>query len=157
MNWDINGTVHAESSRRRCVGRSFTALAVAIVVATVANGACVVPDCETEIHTEAVSPDGTTKATAYELGCGVLERRNTRVTIHPVTTLANDGERVLSTDGRYGVHLEWATSNSLRVTVDCHGDCDRRIGSAHIRKSRVGDVSVEYVYSGKLRATLDPK
>lgn len=129
---------------------------VIVVVTLLANGACIVPNCETEVQTEALSPDGTTQATAYELGCGAAERRNTRVAIHPATTRPHEGEHVLATDGRYAVRLAWVTSNRLRVTVDCVGDCDRRIGSPHIRKRRVGNVSVEYEYSDELGAVLRP-
>ena len=125
-----------------------------MVVVTLASGACIVPDCETEVQTEAQSPDGTTQAPAYELGCGATERLNTRIAIHPATTRPTEGEHVLATDGRYAVRLAWVTSSRLRVTVDCLDDCDRRIGSPHIRKSRVGNVSVEYEYSDELSAVL---
>lgn len=94
------------------------------------------------------------QATAFERGCGAMERRNTRVTIHSPAARPEQGDVVLATDGRYAVALTWHTPRVIGMTLGCLDGCDSRILSAHVQRTTVAGVSVEYAYSKEFRASL---
>ena len=133
-----------------CAGSCVTGMGLTLLLSPLAGCGLVAPDCETEVIAEAVSPDKRTKVTAFERGCGATSRRNTRVAMYPATDPLEAGERVLSTDGRYDVKISWVNPTSLRLELSCPSNCDPRIKLPHVRKRRIGEISVEYQYSDAL-------
>jgi hypothetical protein len=72
--------------------------------------------CGNEIGYEQLSPDGKTKAVAFERDCGATTGFSTQVSLLPsAKKLPNEAGNIFVADGNLKVHLEWETNDKLLV------------------------------------------
>lgn len=72
--------------------------------------------CGNEFGYEQLSPDGKTKAVAFERDCGATTGFSTQVSVLPsATKLPNEAGNILVADGNFKIRLEWEANDKLLV------------------------------------------
>lgn len=72
--------------------------------------------CGNEFGYEQLSPDGKTKAVAFERDCGATTGFSTQVSVLPsATKLPNEAGNIFVADGNFKIRLEWEANDKLLV------------------------------------------
>ena len=85
-----------------------------LAICTSWNAGCAL--CGNDIGYEQLSPDGKTKAVAFERDCGATTGFSTQVSVLPSgKKLPNEAGNIFAADGNLKIRLEWDANDKLLV------------------------------------------